>query len=125
MTGARLRGKLDGNFAIIDNESVLIGDVKLELGPDDGLVTEVTADGSSSGEQTAVEEPSTQTGDEVASQSDDLPSNELAELDSASSSAAGSSSGRPGWLLPLFATSTVLMVIILGVVVVSSWRQRR
>ena len=115
----RLRNQLAGNLAIIDNEHISIGDLELEVTLPTPVEEPVTADTTGEEEvtQEVVELEAVDTPTEPISDTEVLAA-QISEIPS-----LPADDGRPDWLLPALITSISLMVVIVGIVIFSAWRQ--
>jgi hypothetical protein len=120
LTDPRKRSELKGNFLAINDKQIITGD--RELGIDTELAAvmaglEKGVEPASAGEAAAVTEET------EASAAETTTAAETANLSANDRSI--SSIKRPAWLIPLLFLSTVFMIIIVGIVAISSWWQRR
>jgi len=123
LTTNQLRNQLNGSLAIIDNEHISVGDLELAppmvQNPEQELTVEDTVDEGAVSEEVIQLEP-------VASATAELVISDSVILAAQMSEISGPpDAGRPDWLLPALMASISLMVIIVGIVMFSAWRQHR
>jgi len=115
LTMPHLRYKLEGNFLVVQGEQIVAG--SRELSPEPQFYTTVANEGD------AAQPGEAPPGEAIGAEAGETPL--TSEVAAVSNSETMTVVRKPSWIAPLLGLSTTLMVMIIGVVVVSSWRQQR